>query len=47
MSFQNKYLNLKSLSGGVMMCKVINIINGKEYFYKTQYKFRDDVYTNY
>ncbi len=26
MSFQNKNLNLKSLSGDVMMCKVINPI---------------------
>ena len=30
---------------GTIMSKVINPINGKEYFYKTQDEFGDDVYT--
>ena len=51
LKYKQKYLNLKSQSGGAggpvgtIMSKVINPINGKEYFYKTQDEFGDDVYT--
>jgi hypothetical protein len=52
LKYKQKYLNLKSQfggagggAGGAIMSKVINPINGKEYFYKTQDEFGDDLYT--
>ena len=45
LKYKNKYLKFKKQFGG-NKSKVINPINGKEYFYKTKDEWDDDVFTS-